>query len=296
MPAAHDSYNRLLHRLEPDPETLFLEVEPLIDKQKGVLVIDDSTLDKPYAQKIKPVSHHWSGKHHAVVKGINLISMVWSDGDLLMPVDYRVYDKDGDKKTKNDHFQEMLDTAKKRGFTPEAVLFDSWYSALENLKRVRAHGWIFLTRFKANRKVATDRSGYKTVSEIPLAEAGSIVHLKGFGSIKVFKIVAKNGDIEYWATNNLTMDELCRLTLAERSWAVEDYHRILKQTCHVERCQLQSSRSQKNHIGLAIRALTRLTWTFFKTGISPYELKKSIIREAVRKYRSLPAFQFGAIA
>ena len=112
MPAAHDSYNRLLHRLEPDPETLFQEVEPLIDKQKGVLVIDDSTLDKPYAQKIKPVSHHWSGKHHAVVKGINLISMVWSDGDLLMPVDYRVYDKDGDKKTKNDHFQEMLDTAK----------------------------------------------------------------------------------------------------------------------------------------------------------------------------------------
>ena len=176
------------------------------------------------------------------------------------------------------------------------MLFDSWYSALENLKRVRAHGWIFLTRFKANRKVATDRSGYKTLSEIQLAEAGSIVHLKGFGSIKVFKIVAKNGDIEYWATNNLTMDELCRLTLAERSWAVEDYHRILKQTCHVERCQLQSSRSQKNHIGLAIRALTRLTWTFFKTGISPYELKKSIIREAVRKYRSLPAFQFGAFA
>ena len=135
-PAAHDSYNRLLQRLEPDPETLFQEVQPLVDKNRGVLVIDDSTLDKPYAQKIELVSHHWSGKHHAVVKGISLVSMVWTDGDLMLPVDYRVYDKAGDGKTKNDQFQIMLDSAKLRGFTPEAVLFDSWYSGLANLKRV----------------------------------------------------------------------------------------------------------------------------------------------------------------
>jgi hypothetical protein len=89
--------------------------------------------------------------------------------------------------------------------------------------------------------------------------------------IKVFKIVVKDGDIEYWATNDQKMDELRRLTLAERSWAVEDYHRILKQTCNVERCQLRSSRSQKNHIGLEIRALVRLLWTFFRRGVSQYE-------------------------
>ena len=75
-PAAHDSHTRLLQRLEPDPETLFKEVEPLVDKRRGVLVIDDSTLDKPYSRKIEPVSYHWSGKHHAVVKGINLISRI----------------------------------------------------------------------------------------------------------------------------------------------------------------------------------------------------------------------------
>lgn len=296
LPAAHDSYTRLLHRLEPDPETLYQEVEPLIHKQNGVLVIDDSTLDKPYSQKIKPVTHHWSGKHHAVVKGINLISMVWTDGDLMMPVDYRIYDMAGDQKTKNDHFQEMLDKAKQRGFMPEAVLFDSWYSSLENLKRVRAHGWIFLTRLKENRKVSTDRSGQKQVSQIELSAEGTTVHLKGFGSIKVFKIVTQDGDIEYWATNDFKMNDLQRLTLAERSWAVEDYHRILKQTCNVERCQLRTSRSQKNHIGLAIRTLVRLTWRFFQTGVSQYELKRSIVRDAVRQYRSKPTFQVGAIA
>jgi len=42
-----------------------------------VLVVDDSTLDKPYAHKTELVHRHWSGKHHAVVSGINLITLVW---------------------------------------------------------------------------------------------------------------------------------------------------------------------------------------------------------------------------
>jgi hypothetical protein len=59
---------------------------------------------------------------------------------------------------------------------------------------------------------------------------------------------------------------------------------------------MRSTRSQKNHIGLAIRTLARLTWTFFKTGISQYELKRSIVRAAVRKFRSKPTFEIEAIA
>lgn len=85
-PAAHDSYNRLIHHLEPDPETLFKVVEPLVGKRGGVLVIYESTRDKTYSLKIEPVRYHWTGKHHAMVKGINLISMIWTDGDLMMPV------------------------------------------------------------------------------------------------------------------------------------------------------------------------------------------------------------------
>ena len=50
-------------------------------------------------------------------------------------------------------------------------------------------------------------------------------------------VVSRDGDVEYWATNDLVMDELRRLELAERGWAVEEYHRVLKQCCNVERCQ-----------------------------------------------------------
>jgi putative transposase len=290
-PAAHDAYTRLLRRLEPDPETLYREVEPLVEKRDGVLVLDDSTLDKLYARAIEPVHRHWSGKHKSVVRGINLISLVWTDGDRILPIDYRVYDKPADGLTKNDHFRDLVRAAEARGFRPRAVLFDSWYSGLENLKLVRSCGWTFLTQLKANRRVDLDRRGYRAVSRVPIAAGGTVVHLEGFGPIEVFKAVSRDGDVEYWATNDLEMDELRRLELAERCWAVEEYHRALKQCCNVERCQARSGRAQHNHIGLAIRAFVRLSWHFYTTGVSWYEAKAAIVREAVRTYRSRPLYK-----
>src|SRR3954453_17448945 len=108
---AHDAFNRHLNGQEPNPGALWEEAEPLVEKDQGVLVIDDSTLDKPYARKIDLSTYNWSGKPYKVVRGINLISLVWTDGDRKMPVDYRVYSK-ADGKTKNDHFWEMMLMAK----------------------------------------------------------------------------------------------------------------------------------------------------------------------------------------
>ena len=58
---AHDAYTRLLQRLPPDSQGLWQEVEPFIKRKKGVFVVDDSTLDKPYAKHMALVSRHWSG-------------------------------------------------------------------------------------------------------------------------------------------------------------------------------------------------------------------------------------------
>ena len=83
-----------------------------------MLVLDDSTLDKPHARHIQLVTQHWSGRHRGVVKGINLITLLWTDGDRLYPCDYRLYHKAADGKTKNDHFRDLLAAARGRGFAP----------------------------------------------------------------------------------------------------------------------------------------------------------------------------------
>jgi hypothetical protein len=122
------------------------------------------------------------------------------------------------------------------------------------------------------------------------------VHLKGYGMVKVFKIVTPDGDIDYWATNDLNLDQLQRLQWAEFAWAIEAYHRGLKQCCGVERAQVRSSRAQRNHIGLAIRAFLRLEVHWFTTGISWYETKLAIVRDAVRAYLTAPWLSLNSTA
>jgi hypothetical protein len=284
---AHDAFTRLLTRLEPDPETLWREAEPLVEKARGALVVDDSTLDKPYARHIELVTRHWSGKHRKPVRGINLITTLWTDGDRKIPVDYRLYSK-ADGRTKHDHFWEMLLMAKGRGFSPKYVLFDTWYARLENLKQVRDQGWYWLTRLKADRVVSPDDRRPRRLDRVDVATSGTVLHLRGYGLVKVFRIDAPDGDTEYWATNDLAMDAGARQQYAEVGFAIENYHRELKQNCGVEKCQARSERAQRNHIGLAVRAFVRLEWHFFSTGVSGFEAKLRLIREAVRLYLTRP--------
>jgi len=117
---------------------------------------------------------------------------------------------------------------------------------------------------------------------------GTVVWLPGFGLAKVFGIVAPDGDTTYWATNDLDMTPLTRRQFAEFSWAIESYHRGIKQCTGVERCQCRSAVAQRNHIGLALRAFLRLEIHCFAVGISWVEAKTAIIRDAVRKYLEQP--------
>ena len=80
-PVAHDAYTRLLGRLDPQPEILWQQVENLVQLDSGDLVVDDTTIDQPYRPHIELVTPHWSGQHRAVVEGLNLITLLWTDGD-----------------------------------------------------------------------------------------------------------------------------------------------------------------------------------------------------------------------
>lgn len=289
-PPAHDAFRRLLTRLEPDPDTLWREAVPQVRPADGVWVLDDSTLDKPYARRIELVCRHWSGNHKAVVDGINLLTLLWTDGDRHVPCDWAVYDKPNDKLSKNAHFRTLLRRLRDRGYTPRCVCFDSWYSGVDNLKLLRSFGWRWLTRLKCNRSVRLDRGPPQAVQHAAISAGGTVVWLVGYGLVKVFRIVAKDGDTEYWATGDLDLTELDRLRYAELSWGIETYHRGIKQFCGVERCQLRRARAQRNHIGFAIRAFLRLESWCFRHWATWFQAKRDVIRDAVRAYLADPIY------
>jgi len=146
---------------------------------------------------------------------------------------------------------------------------------------------------------------------LTIAASGTIVHLKVYGIVKVFKILTPDSDIDavkaasggflrknvdYWATNHLSLPELQRLQFAEFAWAIEEYHLGLKQCCRAQRAQVRSSRQQHNHISLSIHAFLRLELHWLATGISWFEAKLSIVRDAVRAYLAAPRYSLNLFA
>jgi hypothetical protein len=185
----------------------------------------------------------------------------------------------------------MLVAAFERGFNPALVCFDSWYSSVENLKLCRSLGWHFLTRLKANRQINVNRSGLQSVADAGLCGGdGTLLWLKGFGEIKVFRVRATDGTSEYWATSLREMTEREREIQAKAAWRIEMYHRALKQQCLIERAQCRRRRPVINHIGLCIRAFVRIESHCYRERISWIEAKTSIIRDAVRAYLSNPRY------
>ena len=72
MNISHDSANRFLLRES-------YEAKSNLNLIGGTLSVDESVLDKPYSQKMALVDYFWSGKHPKVVKGINRITLYYTD-------------------------------------------------------------------------------------------------------------------------------------------------------------------------------------------------------------------------
>jgi hypothetical protein len=296
---AHDAFTRLLRRSPPDMEALWKEAGAVVKLEGGVLVLDDTTRhDSGQALRPEDGAGHlplereaWPRRqghkpHHAPLdrrRGPH-------------PMRLPVYDRPMGGSTKNEHFRGMLRRAEARGFRPSTVLFDSWYSSLENLKLLRSLGWRWLTRLKGNRLVDPDRRGNRPVEEVEVPPEGCVVHLKGYGMVKVFRAFSKDGDAEYWATDDLEMLEEEREALPSQGWGIEAYHRGLKQCCGIERAQGRGARAQLNHLAYSIRAFIRLEAHRLRRGISWYEAKASIIREAIRAYLAKPIFTLAPTA
>lgn len=252
-PISHDSISRWLNDKCFRPRDLWEIAYKHVDSsQPSLLICDDTVLAKTRSQKIELVNYQYSGNAHDVIAGIGLINLLWHglESESSVPIDYRIYDKDTDGKTKNTHFCDMLSLAKSRGINPTAVVMDAWYSSLDNLKAIRSHAWIWVTTLRKNRVVNRNQR----LENLYIPEEGLSVHLRGYGWIFVFKFEAKNGRIDYVATNmeNPTREQVKAITGAR--WSVEVYHREIKQTCGIERCKSRTGRAQRNHIFMAIAA------------------------------------------
>ena len=278
---SHDVVTDFLQNSKFTPKDLWsLVKERIDDSEEAFLLVDDSVQNKEYSHSIETVKLQYSGNEHGLVKGIGLVNLVHTNGfeGDFYPVNYRVYNPDEDGKTKNEHFREMFVQANEsQQIKARNIAFDSWYGSADNLKLIHRSGWTFYTNLKSNRKVSLSKeTGYQNLEEIEWTSetliSGQLVRIREVPLwLKLFKLVATNGDVEWVITNNLTEDftRLRAIEAIQVRWQVEEFHREFKQLTGSEKCQCRKARSQRNHLACCYSG-----WVAIK--VKAQEMRKTV--------------------
>ena len=290
---SHDSVNRFLLRERYEPKDLFDIVKAIINLGGGILSVDDTVIEKLYSDPkyAELIGYFWSGKYHKTIKGVNLITLYYSDihGNSV-PINYRIYDKN-EGKTKNDYFREMLLEVLAWGLKPRIVTGDSWYSGLENLKFLRNQKLGFLFGIEKNRTVSSEPGKYSQVRTIEISEQGLITHLREFGFVKLFRKDFKKEDSRHYilylpdeaTLKKITTSEF--ITIHDTHWGIESFHRAIKQVCGVCRFMVRDSHAIKTHIFCSLQAFIRLELMRSEKLISNwYELQRNLFTKVLREY------------
>ena len=290
---SHDSVNRFLLRERYEPKDLFDEVKPYINLNNGTLSGDDTVIDKPYSDPglTELIGYFWSGKHHRVVKGIQLITLYYTDGlGKSVPVNYRLYNKQ-EGKTKNNYLREMITEVLSWGLQPKLVTTDAWYSSRENLKFLKDKDLGCLMGVAKNRKVSINGRDYTQVQHLEIPDEGLVVHLKSFGKVKVFRRTFKNKEHRYYIMYLNSEDALELITRAEFKalhsihWGIECYHRAIKQVCGIERFMVRTTEAVHTHFFSSIRAFTQLELMRASELIENwYELQRNLSLQVARDF------------
>jgi hypothetical protein len=290
MGMSHDSVNRFLLRETYEPRDLFNQAKELVNIVGGTLNVDDTTLDKPYSQKMALVGHFWSGKHHRVVKGLSLVTLYYTDPQgRSVPVNYRVYDK-ADNKSKNDYFQDMLAEVLAWGLRPAFTTGDSWYSCEKNLKTVKNHQMGLMFAVEANRTVSLEKGVWVQVQKLEIPDGGLMVWLRNFGRVKLFRTRLKDQLRHYVVClpdeNAYTTYEREHFqAVHDQHWKIELYHRMLKQVCNIERFQVRGAVPILNHIFAALCSFVHLQKMQFTDAIvNAYQWRRELFTQAVAAF------------
>jgi hypothetical protein len=288
---SHDQINRYLRREKLTPRLLWENVKPLIQIHENAYVIfDDTVLDKRYSEDIELTRRQYSGNEHRVLRGIGLVSCVYVNPETgqFWVIDYRIYDPDGDGKSKLDHVTEMLQNLMYYKLLPfRTVLMDSWYATKDLMQYIDKLGKYYYCPLKKNRLVddTGGREKYQQIESLNWSkvelEQGKIIKIKAFPQAKkgkLFRVAVSTDRTEYVATNDLAQDSTDAVQkVCDIRWKIEEFHREIKQLTGVESCQCRKARIQRNHINCAMLVWLRLKQLAYSTGQTVYQLKQGLL-------------------
>ena len=281
----HDSVWRHLNGAKLPSKVIWERVsEDIIYSSNGYLLFDDSVLDKSGSKKIELARWQYSGTEHDTVMGVGIVNCVYYNPELdrYWVIDARIYQPDQDGKKKYEHLQDMMLKAIERGVIFKTVLMDTWYAITRIIQWINKLGYNFVCPIRSNRQILDrftdpEKPSYKAVKEWPWdkLKQGTEVKLKQCSlKVNLFQLSVHPNRTDYVITNDKA---ICTSEDATKAcgfrWKIEQYHREVKQTTGIAKCQARNSKAQRKHIMTSILSWIVMHAQAISRKITIYQLK-----------------------
>jgi putative transposase len=258
---SHDFLNRVIKK--QDFVSVFSSFVWSDIPSGGYLILDDTILQK-YTLGLNFTLKLKDTKTGGFILGVNIVMLAWTDGTIVKPIAMRFYLGNGTGKITL--ALELLEQAKVMGFTPQAVLFDSWYGSQKVMQKVIDYGWVFVTKLKRNRRL----------NRLPLKKYRLTPYWSSLGLLRgrIGVVVYRRGKA-FLTTNDLEADWSVVKKLYGIRALIEELFRVLKQICGWQGCQLRCLKSYWNHLAAGLLGYLFLQAKAVKSKVSMYRLHRS---------------------
>lgn len=324
---SHDSITRFLNKNAYGSKDLWMFVKEEVRKHaargEGVLILDDCIEEKPYTDENEIICWHYSHAKGSHVKGVNILSCLVQYGDISFPVGYELVHKEVEfcdietkrlrrksGTTKNEHFRNLIERCVNNKIAFEYALADNWFGAKDNLKYL--HHEVkkkFIIGIKSNRTVALSlddkvNGHFQQVQSLDLKDGDCRkVWLKGTDfPVQLLKKVFINEDGSegslYLVSNDIYKEADHLYEIYKKRWAIEEYHKSIKQNASLAKSPTKTVTSQSNHIFASLIAFCKLELMALKHAVNHFAIKYKLImvanRAAWNELKNLAAFTSGA--
>jgi hypothetical protein len=307
---SHDQVTRMLASPKMTSKEWWRMVKPTVrqvERADGVIIIDDTIVEKPYTDENEIICWHYDHSKGRNVKGINFLTTLYYVQDVALPVSFEIVSKTEtytDQKTglekrrsavtKNEYYRQMLTATMRNQILFSYVLNDIWFASAENMRFVKLDlSKDFIMALKGNRKVALSEAErangkYQRIDQLELPEGSTqIVYLEGVPfALHLVSQVFTNEDgstgVRYLVTSDLTLTADQIITIYQKRWKVEEYHRSLKQNASLAKSPTRTETTQTNHLVAALWSFVKIELLKVQTNKNHYQLKAQLYLSALQ--------------
>jgi len=307
---AHDQITRFLSAEEFTSKDLWTLVKPTVrevEQDDAVLIFDDTIQEKPYTDENEVMCWHYDHTKGRAVQGFNLLNCLYHVNGVTIPVAFELIKKPFEYcdlktrklkrtslHTKNELMRNMLSVCLQNKLKFRFVLFDIWFSSKENMCYIKKDLIKdFVCALKSNRLAAVSEEDYEANRFTPIEELLWQEETLFVGWLKdvpfpmsfvrqIFNNKDGSTGILYLACSDTTVNRGHILTVYQKRWPVEVFHKSLKQNAALGKAPLRRVTTQNNHVFATLYALFKLECLSIKRRLNHFALRAHLYLKAIR--------------